>query len=74
MHLLYPRRARIAVTGMNGRGDFLEQKVITRVRDKKIFIKVVISIISITSMVVNMHLSETWHSKKKRLSPIPNSG
>lgn len=53
--------------------DFVE-KVITRVRDKKIFIKVVISIISITSMVVNMHLSETWHSKKKRLSPIPNSG
>ncbi len=74
MHLLYPRRARFAVTGMNGRSDFLEQKVITRVRDKKIFIKVVISIISITSMVVNMHLSETWHSKKKRLSPIPNSG
>lgn len=25
-------------------------------------------------MVVNMHLSETWHSKEKRLSPIPNSG
>ena len=22
----------------------------------------------------NMHLSEIWHSKKKRLSHIPNSG
>ena len=28
MHLLYPRRTRIAVTGMNGRSDFLEQKVV----------------------------------------------
>lgn len=50
---------------------FVLKKCTFRFRD---YIKVVISIISITSMVVNMHLSETWHSKKKRLSPIPNSG